>query len=212
MWSKMKEYFNPGNTAISIVVIVRNESVRRFIVQTLNLRTDFYVTGVYDSPEVFLSEPASQQAPQVVLLDNSLQTTGLLAIRKLKHRNPKSDVVIFTFVNKSEDIYNAFCAGATGHILQSDAVETVISNIQDIICGNTIILPSIAQKILDGHFSSNDYTLSVPEVQLLQTIIDGHAIPYIRDTLKVPAHVMRSQFKSIFRKLHNSTQTATTSH
>ncbi len=205
-------YSNTAHKMISILIIVRNDSVRQFVGQSLKMRADFHVMGIYDSLDVFLSEPEVTESPQVVLLDNSFQAAGLQTLKKLKRRIPQSDVVLFTFANKSEDIYKAFCAGASGHILQSDPMDDMISNIQDIMHGDMIILPSIAQKILDSHFASHDYNLSVAEVQLMRAIADGHSIPYIRDVLKVPAHTTRAQIKSIFRKLHNSTHPATTSN
>lgn len=197
---------------ISILIILRNDSLRQFVGQTLERHTDFDVTGIYESPEVFLAEPASPQSPQVVLLDNNLQVTGLQTLKKLKRRLSASEFVLFTFSNKSDDIYNAFCAGASGYILQSDDVEDMIISIQDIIRGDMIVLPSIAQKILDWHFISNEYKLTVGEVQLMRAFVEGHAIPYIQGTLKVPTKLMRSQIKSIFRKLHNSTQPTTASN
>lgn len=196
---------------ISILIIVRNHSVRQYVGQTLGMHTDFYVTGISESLELFLAEPASRESPQVVLLDNSLQPAGLRLLKELKCRIPASEVVVFTFANKSEDIYNAFCAGASGYIPQSDAVEDLIDSLRDIIHGDMIVLPSIAQKILDSHFTTHAYRLSASEVRLMQAIVDGHAVPYIRDILKVPQQTMRSQIKSIFRKMHNSTHPATAS-
>jgi DNA-binding NarL/FixJ family response regulator len=133
-------------------------------------------------------------------------------LKKLKRRIPKSDIVLFTFAKKSEDIYKAFCAGASGYIRQSDAVDDMISNIRDIIHGDMIILPSIAQKIIDSHFASPDNNLSEAELQLMRAFVDGHSIPYIRDAFNVPAQTMRLQIKSIFRKLHNSAHPASTSN
>jgi DNA-binding NarL/FixJ family response regulator len=196
---------------ISILIIVRNGSVRQFVVDALQVRTDFQVAGIYESLDTFLAEPESRESPQVVLLDYNLQSAGLQTLKKLKRRLPTSDIVLFTFANKSDDLYKAFCAGASGYILQSDAVEDLIRSIENIMRGDMIILPSIAQRILDSHFSSRDYSLTEAEVRLMRAIVEGHAVPYVRDTLKVPAQIMQSQIKSIFRKLHHSTQPATAS-
>jgi DNA-binding NarL/FixJ family response regulator len=153
-----------------------------------------------------------QESPYVILLEHNLHTDGLLKLKKLKLWMPKSDVVLLTFANKSDDIYKAFCAGASGYIRQSDAVEDMISNIRDIMRGNMAILPSIAQKILDSNFSSPDNNLSNAEAQLLRAFVDGHSISYIRDVLNIPVQTMQFQIKCIFRKLHNSTHPAATSN
>lgn len=195
---------------ISILIILRNDSVRQFVGQQLELSTDFHITGIYESLEAFLTEPQSLKSPQVILLDNTLQPAGLHTLKELKRRIPKSDIILFTFSNKSEDIYNAFCAGASGHILQSN-VEYMISDIQDIVRGDMIILPSIAQKIIDSNFASHDYTLSTSEIQLMRAIVEGHSMSYIRDALRVSAQTTRLQIKSIFRKLHCSVQPASAS-
>lgn len=187
---------------ISILIIVRNASVRQFVVDTLQGRTEFHVTGVYESLNALLAEPERRESPRVVLLDHNLQATGLHALNQLKRRMPETAIVLFTFANNSEDIYNAFAAGASGHILQSDPVEDMISSIHDILSGDMIVLPSIAQKILDTHFLSNECMLTVSEVRFMQVIAAGHAMPYIRDTLMIPVQTIRSQTRSIFRKLH----------
>ena len=197
---------------ISIVIIVRNDSVRQFIGQALESHADYKVTGIYESTEEFLRESMTSPSPQVILLDNSLQANALRALRNLKRRLPTSEVVLFTFADKSEDIYNAFCAGASGYILQSEDVEDMIRSIQDIMSGDMIVLPSIAQKILHSHTSANAHNLTKGEVQLMLAIANGQSMPYIRDTLKVPAQKIRSQIKSIFSKLHISTQTTTASN
>lgn len=196
---------------ISILIIVRNDRVRQFVGEQLKLRDDFHVMGICESLQAFLSEPQRHEFPQVVLLDDTLQPGGLRTVKKLRHRIPNSDIVLFTFSNNSEDIYNGFCAGASGHILQTDAMEDIISEIRGIIRGDIIIVPSIAQKILDSQLLFNEYTLSVTEVKLMQAMVDGHSLQYIENTLKIPMQVIRSKIKSIFQKLHHSTQLATAS-
>lgn len=194
---------------ISILIIVRNDRVRQFLGEQLKLRGDFHVMGICESLHAFLSEPQRHELPQVVLLDDTLQPGGLQTVKKLRHRIPNSDIVLFTFSNNSEDIYKGFCAGASGHILQTDTIEDIIREIRDIMRGDIIIVPSVAQKILNSQFLLQEYTLSATEVKLMQAMVEGHSLLHIEHALHIPVQVIRSIIKNIFQKLHHSTQLAT---
>ncbi|MBL7712634.1 MAG: response regulator transcription factor, partial [Chitinophagaceae bacterium] len=116
----------------------------------------------------------------------------------------------FTVFEDNDKVLNAICLGANGYILKSSTEEKILSALQDVASGGSPLTPSIASKILK-HFpkrsilvTHQDEDLSEKEKEVLELMVKGFSYKMIAAELDKSVETIRSQIKSIYRKLNVS--------
>jgi DNA-binding NarL/FixJ family response regulator len=190
---------------ISIAIIEDNEKIRAIVKQALTDDPEFEVLYDTASVEEFYSGEITSEALQVLLLDINLPgISGLDALRSLKAMLPQTDIIIFTIRDNSDDIFKAFCAGATGYLIKSTSIENVKRGIRNVVNGDSAISPSVARKMIEyfNPRSALSEPLSEQEMQIVQFITDGFSYKLIADKLLISINTVRYHIKKIYRKLH----------
>ncbi len=190
---------------ITIAIIEDNEKIRTFVKQELTIDPEFEMLNEAASVEEFCSGEIDSGALQVLLLDINLPgVSGLDALRSLKGMLPQTDIIIFTIRDNSDDIFKAFCAGASGYLIKSTSIENIKHGIRSVVNGDAAISPSVARKMIE-YFNPRS-TLSEPlseqEMQIVQFITDGFSYKLIADKLLISINTVRYHIKKIYRKLH----------
>lgn len=190
---------------ISIAIIEDNEKIRAFVKQELMEDPEFEVLYDCASVEEFNAIEVVGDAMQVLLLDINLPgISGLDALRSLKAMFPQTDIIIFTIRDNSDDIFKAFCAGASGYLIKSTSIDNIKRGIQSVVSGDAAISPSVARKMIEyfNPRSALSEPLSEQEMQIVQFITDGLSYKLIADKLLISINTVRYHIKKIYRKLH----------
>ena len=90
-------------------------------------------------------------------------------------------------------------------MLKKTPPSRLIEAIQEVIEGGAPMSPSIARRVLSSFKtgkSINKYELSERELQVLQSLINGHSDKIIAVKLGISFHTVRSHLKNIYTKLH----------
>src|ERR1035437_3769508 len=85
--------------------------------------------------------------PDVIIMDINLPDgSGIDATRQLKQRIPRTQIMIFTIYEESEEIFRALEAGASGYLLKDTAPEELLQSIHDIHQGGVPMTGEVARK------------------------------------------------------------------
>lgn len=103
--------------AIRVLLADDHESVRQGLCSLLATSPDIgLVSGVKDGADAVMMVRSS--APDVVIMDLSMPTSGLVAMREIKTLRPETAVVVLTRHRDPAYVRAAFAAGAIGYVLK----------------------------------------------------------------------------------------------
>jgi len=120
-------------------------------------------------------------------------------------------VLILTAFDDRERVYQAICAGASGYLLKTADPDEILAGIRDVLHGAGVLSPPIANMILNGFAKLgpvNDIEpLTQREEEVLSHLVQGFIKKEIADQLNISLHTVDMHLRSVYRKLHVSTQT-----
>jgi DNA-binding NarL/FixJ family response regulator len=189
-------------------VIEDVEVIRKSITTFLDAQEDFKVVASCGSVEAFLSINPDEVRPDVILSDIGLPgMNGIEGIKLFKQRFPNAEIIMLTVFQDEEHIFKALCAGATGYLLKSTPLQQIKESIVDITNGEVPMSKAVARKVLE-HFKpkkvygAKDDELTAREKQVLQNMVEGLSYKMIAARLDTSIETVRTQVKSIYKKLH----------
>jgi DNA-binding NarL/FixJ family response regulator len=158
-----------------------------------------------------------QTAPDVVVMDlNMPGVSGIEATKHLAERAPASRVLVLSVSAEDADVTDAILAGASGYVLKDCAVEEIVTAIDAIACGRSLLSPRIAQMLLrrlgedDGvAHELSAVRLSPRERSVLELMAEGQTDHEIALVLEVDAAVVRNSLSSVLLKLQADTRVRT---
>jgi DNA-binding NarL/FixJ family response regulator len=141
-----------SNNSVRILVADDFEPFCNFVRTLLQQRPDFVLVGeVSDGREAV--RRAEELQPEVVLLDIGLaQLNGIQAAREIHCVAPAAKIVFVTLQSTPEVVREAFCTGARGYIVKSDAFE-IPTAVDAVLRGEKFVsnsLRGIDPELLDG--------------------------------------------------------------
>jgi len=193
------------------VAIVEDEARLRAQLAALLAGTrDFRCTGTYASAEEALRELPRQPA-DVVLMDINLpQMSGVECTFRLKRLLPRTQVVILTVYDDSEQIFRALEMGASGYLLKRTPAEELLKAIADVHQGGAPMSSYIARQVVQSFARRTNPAapqLSPREEELLALVAKGYVNKEIADRLGLTLETVRSYLKIIYEKLQVRSRT-----
>ena len=192
---------------INVAIIEDVEAILNSITRFLNAQEGFTTIASCNSVENFLACETTV-TPDVILSDIGLPgMSGIEGIRLFKQRYPHAEVIMLTVFQDEDHIYKALCAGATGYLLKSTPLPQIKQSIINILNGEVPMSKAVARKMLE-HFKPNkvygtqEGELTAREKQVLQNLVEGLSYKLIANRLDIGLETVRTQVKSIYRKLH----------
>jgi len=193
---------------IKIAIIEDVPAIRRSLSAFLGTEKDCEVVASCGSVEDFLVLDASALQIDVILSDIGLPgMNGIEGIKLFKKLYPNAEIIMLTVFQDEDHIYKALCAGATGYLLKSTPLPQIKESIVKIAAGEVPMSKAVARKVLE-HFNpkrtygSKEDQLTAREKQVLQLMVEGLSYKMIASRLDTSLETVRSQVKSIYRKLH----------
>ncbi|OSZ73573.1 two-component system response regulator [Chitinophagaceae bacterium IBVUCB2] len=191
--------------SISIIIFEDNDKLRESLTVLLNGLGEYKVIGEYNNCKD-AGSITKVYKPDVVLMDIDMPgDSGIKGVRMVKEAHPATSVIMYTVFEDDEKLFQCLCNGANGYMLKKTPPSRLIEAIQEVIEGGAPMSPSIARRVLSSFkpgISNNKYELSERELQVLQSLINGHSSKIIADKLGISFHTVRSHLKNIYTKLH----------
>lgn len=172
-------------------------------------------TGCFISVEAAFTALDTDPPPDAILLDVQLPgMDGIAALGTFRKRAPEAKVIILTVFDDADKIFRAVCAGASGYVLKSSGIDRIGEAIRQVMDGGAPMTPEVAKKVL-GAFSrmtpvpdgQDDYHLTQRERDILRLMADGLLKKEIAQTLDLSVHTVSTHLRSVYGKLHVSTNT-----
>lgn len=190
------------------VLIVDDHALFRSGLASLLKANDIEVVGEASNGLEAL-EKTRQLKPDIVLMDVKMaEVNGIQATRLIKAEIPEARIVMVTAFDDDDDLFEAMKSGAVGYILKNTEAERFVNLLSDIMKGEVVVSPWIADKIARELFSqprrleSQSISLTKKETIVLQAIATGAANKEIASSLKISENTVKYHLRNIMEKLH----------
>lgn len=153
---------------------------------------------------------ARRLRPDVVLMDiNMPGTNGIEATRIIKREMPSVGVIALTIHEEEEYVIELVRAGVSGYVLKDIAPAKLVETIRLVANGQSVIDPSITNKIFGEINRLTRYrrareeweTLTDREMDVLRLMAQGQSNKEIAGALTISEKTVKNHITSIFRKL-----------
>lgn len=185
--------------------LVEDEPRYRRSFEALLGTTDAFVLTA--SVEQYEDLPLAIGPPGLVVMDLQLPgVDGIEATRALRRRWPALPVVMLTFRDEAEPVFEALRAGASGYVVKGSRPDDLFRAMAEACDGGTFFSPSVARHV-QRHFAdpASGAALSEREVEVLQGLADGLSKDAIADRLFLSPHTVDTHKRSLYVKLHART-------
>ena len=173
---------------IKVLLVDDHSLVRRGFRRMLEDEPSFQVVGeASDGMEAVLL--AEQLHPQVIVMDCALpQMSGIEATRRIRAKSPDISILMLSMHSEDTLVRQALEAGARGYILKNAMDLDLVTAIQKIAEGKTVLDPQITRT---GNLKGErDTGLTPRELEILQHIVAGKSNKEIASELNLSVNTV----------------------
>lgn len=164
-----------------------NKSIRILLVDDHAVVREGYRALITNQPglEVVAEASDGNQAyqqfkaywPDVTIMDLSMPgQSGLETITRIKHREPKAKIVVFTMHQNPRFAVQAIRAGALGYITKSSLPDVLLAAIPRVFNGQLTLSPDITEALAlekTGHTDAMFASLTTREFEILRLLTEA---------------------------------------
>ncbi|MBO1268966.1 response regulator [Arthrobacter cavernae] len=195
-------------TPISVLLVDDHTVVRSGLKALLGTQPDIAVVGEAASGEAAL-EAAEEHSPDVVLMDLAMGPgmDGIEAIKRLRQRNGRQAVIVFTTYDSDADIVRAVDAGAMGYLLKDAAPEEIFAAVRGAVQGKSVMSAPVASRLFQ-QLRNPDEVLTPREAELLSLLTQGLSNRELGKQLFISEATVKTHLAHIYAKLGVETRAA----
>ena len=156
-------------------------------------------------------ELATRHGPEIALLDIHMPGNGIHAAAEISRLLPQTSIVMLTFSDEDQDLFDSLRAGASGYLLKGTDPERLPAALRGVLSGEAAIPRTLVARIL-GEFqaparrrlqrkSANAAKLSAREWEVMELLSEGLSTDQVAQRLFVSATTVRVHVSSVLRKL-----------
>ncbi len=140
--------------------------------------------------------------PDIILMDIELPgMSGIQGTQKIKKLLPEVNIIVITVHNRSEMVFEALCAGATGYITKESDYSKLSEAIEEVKKGGAPMSSNIARMVVSSFQKNHETPLTPRETEVLELLAKGKSYSVIADQLFVHKETIKSHIKNIYFKL-----------
>jgi DNA-binding NarL/FixJ family response regulator len=196
--------------SIQLMLIEDSEDYRKGIICALDGNPGIKVISQYGTAEIALRnlrETAEKNLPDIILLDLNLPgMSGLEAVPLIRQQAPDAKIIILTQSDKEADVLSAIRLGASGYLLKSSSISSLIEGIELVHSGGATLDKTLAGFILNTLSErlpevTLDTPLSKREIEVLALIAEGESQKQIASRLDISTYTVSEYIHNIYGKL-----------
>ena len=148
--------------------------------------------------------------PDVVLMDMRMPVmSGLEALQALTAKGLLPPTIILTTFDDDQLVLAGIKAGAKGYLLKDVSLDQLVSAIQTVADGGSLVQPAVTQRLLSGlEGLQNDFVsleqpdpLTDRETEILRLMASGFSNKEIANSLGVAEGTIKNHVSNILSKL-----------
>jgi DNA-binding NarL/FixJ family response regulator len=198
--------------SIGVSLVEDNNQVRTTLARVIARAEGFHCVSQHANAEAALDALPNEQ-PDVILMDINLPgINGVECVRRIKPILPKTQILMLTVYEDTENIFNALAAGATGYLLKRTPRAELLDAIRDVHQGGSPMSTHIARKVVQSFQRSGASphpaeNLSPREQEVLDCLSRGFLYKEIAEHLGISYETVHTYVRRIYEKLQVRTRT-----
>lgn len=203
--------------AIRVTVFDDNRKILDSLSVLIDGTPGYQIAGTFINCNNVIKD-VEKSEPDVILMDIEMPgMDGIEAVKLVKQKFPKTNVLMQTAFEEDDKVFNAICAGASGYILKNTSPARILECIVEVYQGGSPMSPSVARKVLGflqmkntnsaANQQANDYNLTIREKEILGCLVQGMSYKMIAEECNITYETVRSHMKNIYDKLHVASMT-----
>jgi DNA-binding NarL/FixJ family response regulator len=194
---------------LRLLVVDDHEVVRQGLVSLLDRREHFQVVAEAGTAAEAV-EMARKFEPDLVVMDVRLPDgSGIEACREIRSEFPATRVVILTSYPDEEAVLSAIIAGASGYLLKQIRSRDLVSALESVGRGESLLDPAVTEKVLDrvrriatGTYTDEMAQLTQQERKILLLVAEGKTNKEIASEVFLSDKTVKNYVSSILSKLN----------
>ncbi|MBU5675622.1 response regulator transcription factor [Alkaliphilus sp. MSJ-5] len=200
---------------IKVLIVDDHSLVRQGLKQIVELEPDIKVIGLAGDGEDAILK-VQKLKPDIILLDiNMPKLNGIQTLRRLKDMDKTIKIIMLTFYEDREYLFETINLGADGYVLKDAESESLIKAIRDVFQGSSYIYPTLATELVKefnrreekGKREINGENLTKREYEVLTLLAEGFNNKEIGDCLFISEKTVKNHVSNIFKKINVSDRT-----
>jgi DNA-binding NarL/FixJ family response regulator len=199
----------PEVRQLRLLVVDDHEVVRQGLVALLDRRDRFQVVAEAGTAEEAL-EATRRFHPDLVVMDVRLPDgSGIEACREIRAEFPLTRVVMLTSYPDEEAVLSAIIAGASGYLLKQIRARDLVSALESVGRGESLLDPAVTEKVLDrvrriasGTYQDELAQLTAQEQKILMLVAEGKTNKEIASEVFLSDKTVKNYVSSILSKLN----------
>ncbi|RXT20903.1 DNA-binding response regulator [Rhizobium leguminosarum] len=196
-------------TAITIGVVDDHPLFREGVTRSLSEISGFVVVGEGASSDD-AAMIASDNHPDIMLLDVSMPGGGLFAVSDVLARSPTTKVLMLTVSEEVDTLLGALQRGAMGYVLKGVGSRGLAEAIQTVLRGSRYISPTMSAKVMENSLNggtSDKSSLTPREREVMDLVAQGLSNKHIGLRLNLQEKTVKHHMTQILSKLGASNRT-----
>jgi two-component system, NarL family, response regulator DevR len=194
---------------LRLLVVDDHEVVRQGLVAMLDRRDGFEVVAEAGSVAEAIAM-ARRFEPDIVILDVRLPDgSGVEACREIRSERPATRIVMLTSYPDEEAVLSAIVAGASGYLLKQIRARDLVSAIEAVGRGESLLDPAVTEKVLErvrriatGESTDELAQLTSQEQKILLLVAEGKTNKEIAADVFLSDKTVKNYVSSILSKLN----------
>jgi two-component system response regulator DevR len=199
----------PESRPLRLLVVDDHEVVRQGLVSLLERREHFQVVAEAGTAAEAV-EMTRKFEPDLVVMDVRLPDgSGIEACREIRAEFPGTRVVILTSYPDEEAVLSAIIAGASGYLLKQIRGRDLVSALESVGRGESLLDPAVTEKVLDrvrriatGTYTDELAQLTQQEQKILLLVAEGKTNKEIAAEVFLSDKTVKNYVSSILSKLN----------
>lgn len=190
---------------IDILIANNNPIIAEGLKTILQSQIRNRVLGIVSSFDE-LHNQSNRYFPDIVVIDYSVPTFGVEAIKKIKAIYKNSKILAITPNLPKETVYKSLQFGVDSYLLDDCDKPEILEAIEDtkngkqFYCG--MVIDILSEKSASETKGCDGISLSEREIEVIKLISDGFTNKEIADTLFLSTHTVNTHRKNIMHKLN----------